>query len=135
MSEEQDMSVTDSTQAVGSFDGAALLQQLEDADGEALDRLPYGIVRLDRDGVVVFYNRAESMASGLSAARVLGRHFFSDVGPCMNNFMVASRFQDEADLDCTLDYVFTLRMRPTPVRMRLLKAPGARFMYLVVQRV
>jgi hypothetical protein len=37
-------------------------------------------------------------------------------------------------LDAVIDYVFTLRMQPTKVKLRLLKQPGRRRMYLVVER-
>jgi hypothetical protein len=52
----------------------------------------------------------------------------------MNNFMVAQRFEDEPEIDAKLDYVFTYRMRPTPVRLRLLKRASMPHMYLVVER-
>ena len=52
----------------------------------------------------------------------------------MNNFMVAQRFADEAVLDATLPYVLTLRMRPTPVTLRLLQIPGVARSYVLVQR-
>jgi photoactive yellow protein len=67
-------------------------------------------------------------------ANVIGRHFFSAVAPCTNNFMVAYRFETEPALDAVTDYVFTLRMQPTAVRLRLLKQPLRRLMYLVVER-
>jgi hypothetical protein len=47
--------------------------------------------------------------------------------------MVAQRFETEPALDAIVDYVFTLRMQPTKVRLRLLRQPGRR-MYLVVER-
>jgi len=43
-----------------------------------------------------------------------------DVGPCTNNYLVAQRFLDCDELDEQLDYVFTFRMAPTPVRLRML---------------
>jgi len=48
--------------------------------------------------------------------------------------MVAERFISERELDATLDYVFTLRMKPTPVKLRLLKSASADHMYLLVKR-
>ena len=51
---------------------------------------------------------------------------------------MAQRFDDvlagETALDETLDYVFTLRMRPTPVVLRLLFAPDVALRYVVVLR-
>ena len=65
---------------------------------------------------------------------VLNQNFFLTTGVCMNNFLVAQRFEDEAELDVTIDYVLTFRMRPTPVKLRLLKHPAVRLRYILVQR-
>jgi hypothetical protein len=60
------------------------------------------------------------------------------VAPCLNNFMVAQRFEDAQDdgapLDDTIDYVLTLRMRPVKVKLRLLAAPDCAVRYVLVQR-
>jgi photoactive yellow protein len=117
-----------------SFAQPNTLEALEATDGPALDLLDFGVVRMDQAGVVVDYNAFESQIAGLSPAKVIGRHFFSAVAPCTNNFMVAERFETEAELDAVIDYVFTLKMRPTKVRLRLLKSPTYRHMYLLVDR-
>jgi len=72
--------------------------------------------------------------AGLSRERVVGRNFFTSVAPCTNNFMVAERFMSEPELDVKMDYVFTLRMKPTPVKLRLLRSATAEHMYLLVKR-
>jgi hypothetical protein len=69
---------------------------------------------------------------------VLGQPLFTNVAPCLNNFMVAQRFEDAQDdgaaLDDTIDYVLTLRMRPVKVKLRLLAEPGSDQRYVLVQR-
>jgi photoactive yellow protein len=117
-----------------SFSEPALLDRLEAADDTVLETLPFGVVAMAENGTVTGYNGAESRLSGLAPANVIGRHFFTGVAPCTNNFMVAHRFETEAAIDAVIDYVFTLRMQPTAVRLRLLKQPGRRRMYLVVER-
>jgi photoactive yellow protein len=117
-----------------SFAAPDLLERLEGADDATLDELPFGVVAMSADGIVTSYNAAESRLTGLSPLRVVGRHFFSGVAPCTNNFMVAHRFESEATLDAEIDYVFTLRMQVTGVKLRLLKGPTRRRMYLVVER-
>ena len=111
------------------------LQQL--TDGE-LDGLAFGIIGFDASGLVRRYNAFESRMAGLSTQRVLGHPLFTVVAPCMNNFMVAQRFEDAAvaatPLDATLDYVLTLRMRPVKVKLRLLAQPGQGMRYVLVQR-
>jgi photoactive yellow protein len=116
------------------FTDPDLLDRLEAADDATLDTAPFGVVAMTEDGDVTSYNAAESQLSGLTHAKVVRRHFFSAVAPCTNNFMVAYRFETEPELDDIIDYVFTLRMQPTKVRLRLLKQPGRRRMYLVVER-
>lgn len=101
---------------------------------EALGNLEFGVIKMTRDAVVTGYNRAESEAAGIRPERVLGENFFTKVAPCTNNYLVASRFEDEDFLDTELDYVFTLRMRRAPVRLRLLKSPDHEHMYVFVLR-
>jgi photoactive yellow protein len=96
------------------------------------------VIGFDAEGMVRRYNRFESTASGLSRQRVLHADLFSSVAPCMNNFMVAQRFEDAAavgaPLDDTIDYVLTLRMRPTRVKLRLMAHPDEAMRYVLVQR-
>ena len=115
------------------FDDADLYDQLLSAADDALQDTTFGVVAMDADHRVVMYNRTESSHAGLSPERVVGRHFFSEVAPCTNNFIVATRFETDGDLDETIDYVFTLRMKPTPVRLRLLRRPDAARRFLLVQ--
>ena len=72
--------------------------------------------------------------AGLSPERVVGKHLFEAVAPCMNNYLVAQRFEDGGALDETLDYVLTLRMKPTPVKLRLVKGGADERRYVLVQR-
>lgn len=105
---------------------------------EDLDRLDFGVIGFDADTTVRQYNRTESEAAGLTPQRVLGQPLFTNVAPCLNNFMVAQRFEDAIDdtssLDDTIDYVLTLRMRPVKVKLRLLADPGSAMRYVLVQR-
>ncbi len=126
------------TAQAASFADAALLSELDHLADADLDALDFGVIAIDAEGVVRRYNAFESRAAGLSSQRVLGQPLFTVVAPCMNNFMVAQRFEDAladgAALDATLDYVLTLRMRPVKVRLRLLAAPAGPLRYVLVQR-
>ncbi len=105
---------------------------------DTLDDLQFGVIGFDAGNAVRQYNAFESRAAGLSPQRVLGQPLFTNVAPCMNNFMVAQRFEDAvsegAALDATIDYVLTLRMRPVKVRLRLLATPGSPTRYVLVER-
>lgn len=117
----------------GNFNRVSVVE-LIDAEPASLDALPFGVIGFMADSTVRLYNRTESQAAGLTAARVVGRRFFEEIAPCMNNFMVAQRFEDEARIDDVISYVLTLRMRPTPVRLRLLKAPDRDLRFILIER-
>jgi photoactive yellow protein len=108
--------------------------ELDAMDHAALDELPFGVIGLEATGHTDRYNATEARLAGLSPERVLGRHLFDTVAQCMNNFMVAQRFDDEPELDAIVPYVLTLRMRPTPVRLRLLQVGSAERRYILLQR-
>jgi photoactive yellow protein len=120
------------------FDQADILENLLAVDAAELDTLQFGVIGFDGHEFVRLYNAYESGMTGMSPHRVLGQHLFTAVAPCLNNFMVAQRFDDAAvqdrPLDAKLDYVFTLRMRPAKVKLRLLAAPGAAFRYVLIHR-
>lgn len=87
------------------------------------DSVGFGVTEMDLRTRVEVYNRFEAQAPGLSPERVISRPFFNEVGRCMTNDLVAQRFPNESALDEQLD-VLTLRMRPTRVRLPLLKRAG-----------
>ncbi|VXB05431.1 PAS domain-containing protein [Massilia sp. 9I] len=121
-----------------SFSTTDLAAQLDNLTAEQLDQLDFGVIGFDADTNVQRYNAFESQAAGLSPQRVIGQPLFTNVAPCLNNFMVAQRFEDAIDqggsLDDTIDYVLTLRMRPVKVALRLLASPTSGNRYVLVQR-
>ncbi|WP_419729939.1 hypothetical protein [Lichenicola sp.] len=117
------------------FDDDGLLASLCAMSEEELDGLDFGILGLNHESIVTVYNRHEERSSGLSRARVIGRHCFHDVAPCMNNFMVAERVEHERPLDCIIPYVLTFRMRPTSVRLRMLCSAEMALRWILVARV
>jgi len=121
-----------------AFDAPDLAAHLDQSSAEQLDALDFGVIGFGPDTLVHRYNAFESQAAGLSPQRVLEQPLFTNVAPCLNNFMVAQRFEDAQDdntaLDTTVDYVLTLRMRPVKVALRLLANPGGATRYVLVQR-
>lgn len=98
------------------------------------DALPFGVIGLDADGSAVVYNATEARLAGLRPEKVIGAAFFATIAQCMNNYLVAQRFIDEAVIDDILPFVLTLRMRPTPVRLRLLATPAEPLHYILIAR-
>ncbi len=110
----------------------ALLDTLRD-DPARYDELAFGLIAMDLDGTVLAYNRVEGQFAGITPERTLGLVFFTDVAPCTNNYLVSGRFDDESNLDETINYTFTVKMRPTPVTLRLLKNDISERQYLAVK--
>jgi hypothetical protein len=75
------------------------LHDLEAMSAEERDALPFGIVGFAADTIVQVYNATETRMSGLDPATVVGIPLFDAVAQCMNNLMVAQRFEDEPKLD------------------------------------
>ena len=116
-----------------TFDDPAMAEALEALSEAGLDELTFGVVGLDEEGRVDRYNAHEERSSGLARGHVVGRRFFFDVAPCMNNYLVAERLE-ELMLDVTLPYVLTFRMRPTPVQLRLIRTQATRRRWVLVWR-
>ena len=98
------------------------------------NELPFGVIGLDRDNIARLYNDTESKNAGLPPSAVIGLPFFDAVAQCMNNAMVAGRFEDEDELDETIPFVLTLRMRPTRVRLRLLASRSQSLRFVLLER-
>jgi photoactive yellow protein len=126
------------TSAPPTFDARGLADVLDASSQEQIDTFDFGVIGFDREANVQRYNAFESQAAGLSPQRVLGEPLFTNVAPCLNNFLVAQRFEDAledgSELDDTIDYVLTLRMRPVKVKLRLLASAASGTRYVLVQR-
>jgi photoactive yellow protein len=76
---------------------------------QELDTQPFGIIRLDREGVVLSYNLYEESRARRRRENVIGKNFFAEVAPCTRvqefygNFLkgVAQR-----KLNATFGFVF-----------------------------
>ena len=126
------------TSATTTFDARGLADVLDASSQEQIDTLDFGVIGFDAAANVQRYNAFESQAAGLSPQRVIGEPLFTNVAPCLNNFLVAQRFEDAledgSELDDTIDYVLTLRMRPIKVKLRLLASANSGTRYVLVQR-
>lgn len=124
--------------ALPAFDAADALAAIDALDDADLDRLDYGVIGFDADCTVRRYNATESRLASIPRAAALGEHLFASLAQCMNNYLVAQRYEDAwaagVALDATLDYVLTLRMKPTKVQLRLLAAPQGPRRYLLLRR-
>jgi photoactive yellow protein len=76
---------------------------------DALDRYPFGVVRLDRSGRVLTYNLFEERLARVRREDVLGKSFFFEVAPCTRVRAFYGRFADgvaRRELFATFGFVF-----------------------------
>lgn len=117
------------------FDTPDLFDALNAASAEELEHAPFGVVRMNAGMEVLVYNRTEARLSGLDPAWVLGKHFFSQIAPCIDNHLVAAKYRHATDLDERLGYVLAFHMRPTRVELRLLKRQDHEWSYFCVRKL
>jgi photoactive yellow protein len=83
------------------------------SEGYDIDGLPFGVVVVDRTGVIVEYNAYEESLAGRRAADVVGKNFFTDVATCTSVRAFAGRFAEWIDSDRTqlapFEFVFPFR--------------------------
>ena len=111
-------------------------RQLDILTEEQLDRLPAGTIRVDAEGRILFYSRAQSVISQREVESVLGRNFFSEVAPCTVVPEFYGRFRHgvlTGRLETTFEFVFDFKMDPVRVRitMRASDRPGE--FWIIVQ--
>ncbi|MFO8232950.1 MAG: PAS domain-containing protein [Longimonas sp.] len=105
-----------------SFQDDALDEKLAAASYDALNQVDFGIIQVDDDGEILFFNQYESELSGVLPEDAVGQNFFTEVAPCTNNRLFRGRFKKglhKSDLDETFTYTYTYRMRPTLVTIHL----------------
>jgi len=120
------------------FDSPDLFDNVCAMSPSELDELPFGVIGFDEQGIIQRYNAHEASMADFEVDTVLGQHVFIELAPCLNNYLVAGRFEDSqaqgSPLDETMPYVLSFRMRPTRVSLRLLFSPSAPLRFVLVQR-
>ncbi|MFC7477684.1 PAS domain-containing protein [Dankookia sp. GCM10030260] len=66
------------------FAAPDLATRVESLPPGAVDRLPFGAVRLDAAGRVLVYSQAEARLSGYGDRPAVGLDFFAEIAPCMD---------------------------------------------------
>ena len=72
-----------------NFDAPDLAVRIENSSQSDLDNLPFGVILLDREGVVRFYSATEARLSGYGNAP-LGHNLF-DISSCANREVLRER--------------------------------------------
>ena len=88
------------------FSEPALAKRIEALSPEAIDTLPFGVIRLDGEGRVAYFSEAERQLSGIGSLAKLGDNFFADIAPCMGTDAFRGRIE-RARKAGTLDIEFS----------------------------
>jgi photoactive yellow protein len=89
---------------------------------ESKDRLPFGLIKLDRLGKILEYNMAQASLAGISAKDAIGKNFFLDLAVCTQRPEFFGKFKEGVDkgvLNTVFEFTFDLRMTPTRVRVHM----------------
>jgi|SRR5665213_928235 len=89
-------------QAWIDFDAPDLAAQVEQLGDEERDKLPFGVVHLDREGTVLFYSAVEAKLSGYGMMP-LGKNFFvvgrNPANPDLRNRIMTAMENGKVDLE------------------------------------
>jgi photoactive yellow protein len=91
-------------------------------DFATLDLLPYGIIVVDEDGVILYYNAREEEIANRRREDVLGKNFFAEVAPCAQVREFYGRFKEtmqRAGLVADFHFHFPFPERPREVEITL----------------
>lgn len=116
------------------FSDKNIIKWLEGASNSEINSVDFGIIGFDSGMKIRVYNQSEAELSGYSRDTVMERNLFTEVAPCMNNYMVALKFEEKEELDEILSYILSFKIKPTPVELRLLKSSGVTNNYILVKR-
>ncbi len=90
----------------------SLLEQADVLTEDELDRLPAGMIQLDRAGTVLKYNQTESRLTNYQKENALGSNFFDEVAPCTKVQEFHGRFLEgvaRRSLHVSFPYEFRFR--------------------------
>ncbi len=106
-----------------SYDSVDLADVLPRIPRKGRDRMQFGIIELDYQGVVVAYNMGEAKISGRNARDMIGRNFFTDIAPCTKTPDFYGRFKagvQKGSMSARFDFIFNHEMDPTAVRVTMM---------------
>lgn len=113
------------------------MEQIDHLSAEKFDNLPFGAIKLDRDGRIQAYNATEEEISGRRAQDVIGRDFFHEVAPCTNVQEFAGKFREgveKEELNHVFPYRFDFQMTPVDVWVRLYYSKSLKSTWVFVAR-
>ena len=105
------------------FNQPTLARAVEALDRDQIDRLPFGVIKLDAGGAVTLFSRTEATQSGYRDRPALGLDFFLEVAPCMGRPEFRGRIEQarqSGEVDIEIGWIgdFDDRNREMQVRVQ-----------------
>jgi photoactive yellow protein len=104
-----------------TFDTVDLARAVELLPVDAINQLPFGVIKLNAAGVVEFYSAREAELSGRGDRPVIGIEFFAKIAPCMDTPQFRGRIESavaSGKLDAEFSHIgdFSDRDRELAIR-------------------
>ena len=115
--------------------GSDVLDTVDTMGPEELDRLPYGMIQLDRTGRILNYNAVESKLASLRKEDAIGKQFFTEIAPCTRVQEFYGRFKEgviREALDTSFRFHFAFKQSPRDVTVRLLYSKRTRTVWVLI---
>lgn len=103
-----------------------------------IDALSFGAVEVDGNGKILRYNKAEGEITGRDPKATIGKNFFKEVAPCTDSQEFSGKFNKgvrDRNLNTMFEYTFDYEMRPTKVKVHLIKGSGNDSFWIFVKRI
>jgi len=116
------------------FDAGNLAEQIEQLSQYELDRLPFGVILLDRDGTVMFYSETEAQMSGYGEIPI-GKNLFA-ISPCMAAKDFRGRIEramDDGPVDLEFGWAGDFADPSRDIRLRVMSAHN-RGIWIFIER-
>lgn len=117
--------------------GAQDIDNILSREPQRAEYLPFGAIMLDRKGVIVRYNKAESMIASRVPDDVIGKNFFSDVAPCAKGKRFHGeflKFHQTGQINVMFDYKFAYKGANVAVKLHMKSQPDGQHCWLFVKR-
>lgn len=102
-------------QAAPDISAPELAETMEKMALEEIDRLPFGVIRLDPQNNIVVYNRMGRQLSGVGQRPVTGRNYYVDLAPCLDNEFSRGGLTRQSEAASSISPFPSLATSPTAI--------------------
>ncbi|MFQ3620585.1 MAG: photoactive yellow protein [Spirochaetales bacterium] len=120
------------------FDSKNIANVISKMSNDEVDKLAFGAIKLDKTGKILSYNKTEGDITGRKPEEVIGKNFFTEVAPCTNQPEFYGKFKEgvsKGELNVLFEYIFDYKMKPTKVKVHMMKSLVDESYFIFVKRI